>query len=236
VTGAWSRLRDVGLRLRGGGEPRLRRQRIGLRRFLAAGLAAGAAAVALQTLAPGPPALAPVVVAARDVGAGHRLTADDLRVAGWAAPTRPTAALAAVSGAVGRVTAGPLDHGSPVTESNLLGPGLLTGQPAGLLAVPVRLADPAATVLVRRGDRVDVIAAASGVPIVTEAVVLAQVSGAADAGDGWGGIGGSSAGLSGSSEPSSGGAVVVLGVPVEQVSELARAQAAGALAIAVHTV
>lgn len=233
MTGAWSRLRDFGLRLRGGGGPRLRRQRVGLRRFLAAGLAAGATAVALQLLAPGPPAMAPVVVAARDVGAGHRLTAADLRVAGWAASTRPTTALADVSSAMGRVTAGPLDRGSAVTESNLLGPGLLTGQPAGLLAVPVRLAEPAAAVLVRRGDRVDVVAAASGSPVVTEAVVLAQVAGASDGGDGWGGIGGSSGGSSGAS---SGGAVVVLGVPAEQVSELARAQAGGALAIAVHPV
>jgi pilus assembly protein CpaB len=229
VTGAWRALREIGVRWRGVREPRLRRKRIGLRRFLAAGLAAGAAAVALQVLAPAPPDLVPVVVATHDVGAGHQLTADDLRVAGWAAPMRPGAALADVASAMGRVTAGPLERDSAVTEGNLLGPGLLTGQPAGLLAVPVRLAEPVAAALVRRGDRVDVIAA-SGSPVVTSAVVLARLPSQPDTGAGWGGLGDGSAGSFGAS----GGAVVILGVPVEQASELARAQAAGALAIAVR--
>ena len=217
MSGARGRLQDVVLRLRGPRPPRLRRRPIGLRRLLSAGLAAGATAVALHLLAPAPPDQVPVLVAAHDVGAGRQLTADDLRVARWAAPTRPGAALTDASAALGRVTAGPLGRGRPVTESDLLGPGLLTGQPADLVAVPVRLAEPAAGTLLRRGDRVDVIAAASGSPVVSAAVVLARPAGLQES---WTG--------------SSDGAVVVLGVPLEQAAELARAQAAGALAVAVR--
>jgi Flp pilus assembly protein CpaB len=235
VTTLPDRLRDVASRLGRDRTPHLRRQRIGLRRFLAAGLAAAAASLALPVLAPPAPVLEPVVVAARAIAAGHELTAEDLRVIGWAGPVRPASALGEISAATGRTTAGPLEPGSVVTESQLLGPGLLTGQPADLLAVPVRLADPAAALLVRRGDRVDVIASARGVPVVSAAIVLARVAGGSDAQDGWGGLGGAAAGgAAGGAAGLSGGAVVVLGVGPTEAGELARAQAEGALAVAVH--
>jgi pilus assembly protein CpaB len=232
VTALPDRLRNVAGRLGRDRTPHLRRPRIGLRRFLAAGCAAAAAALALPVLAPPPPVLVPVVVAARPIAAGHRLTAEDLRVIGWAGPVRPASALGRISAATGRTAAGPLEPGSVVTESQLLGPGLLTGQPADLLAVPVRLADPAAALLVRRGDRVDILGAARGAPVVSAVVVLARVAGGSDDQEGWGGLGSPSGAAAGG--PISGGAVVVLGVGAGQAGELARAQAEGALAVAVH--
>jgi pilus assembly protein CpaB len=236
VTSLLGRLLDLGRRLGSERPPHLRRHRIGLRRFLAAGAAAAAAAVALPVLAPPAPQLLPVVVATRAVGAGHELTAADVRVTGAVAPGRPGGALVELSAAIGGVTAGPLEPGSVLTESALLGPGLLAGQPPDLLAVPVRLAEPAAAELVRRGDRVDVIAAARGSSVVTAAVVLARLPAGSPA-DGWGGLGSPSG--AGSADPSgssgsSGGAVIVLAVGADQAAELARAQTEGALAVAVR--
>jgi Flp pilus assembly protein CpaB len=221
---------------------------------------AAAAAVGLRILAPAPPRLVPVVVATHDIAAGHRLAAGDVRVAGWLPGTGPRRAVAQAAGAVGRVSAGPLAAGSAVTEADLLGPGLLTGQPPGLLAVPVRVAESAAAGLVRRGDRVDVIAVAgsggaagagasggsggsgASLAVVTGVVVLADPAGGETGGDSdglsgsfsgsfSGGLSGGAGGLGGSALD---GTVVVVGVPLGDAERLASAQATGRLSLALH--
>jgi Flp pilus assembly protein CpaB len=204
----------------------LRRQRPGLRRLLSAGLACVAAAVTLHGLAPAPPAQKPVLVAARDVPAGHELGPDDLAVSGWRPGSAPSGRLAGPGTALGRVTSGPVQRGSPVTEADLLGPGVLTGQAPDLLAVAVRVTDPAVLRLVRRGDRVDVLAAATSSAVVSAAVVLAEPPPdlAADAPSGLG---------SGAGVEQAGGSVV-LGVRLWDAERLAHAEAVGALTLAVH--
>jgi hypothetical protein len=104
----------------------------------------------------------------------------------------------------------------------------------GLLAVPVRLTGPTPSGLVEAGDRVDVLSAASGSAVATDAVVLAaDLRAGADAGsgalDGFGGSSGGGAGWSGSAGP-----VLVLGVGLDAAERLTRAQAAGPLGVAVH--
>jgi Flp pilus assembly protein CpaB len=88
----------------------------------------------------------------------------------------PDGALREVTATEGRVLAGALRRGEPVTDARLVAPGILDGYP-GTVAVPVRLADPAAVMLLRTGDRVDLIAAApdgAGARIVVaDAPVLA---------------------------------------------------------------
>ncbi len=191
-----------------------------------------AAAVALQAAAPPPARTTPVMVAAHDLAAGRQVRDGDLRVTGWRPGTEPSDATADPAALVGRTLSGPVRRGGVVGPAELLGPGLLTGQAPDLLAVPVRLADAAGAGLARRGDRVDVIAAASASTVVSSAVVLADPPAAAgeDAGGVALGAGGSGSGAG----SSYGGSVVILGVRLAEAEQLARAQSAGALSLALH--
>ncbi|MGN6330074.1 MAG: Flp pilus assembly protein CpaB [Motilibacteraceae bacterium] len=128
------------------------------RRLAAALLLAAAAAVVVGALAPAPPPTRPVVVAAHDLPAGRRLTADDLAVRDLPPPARPAGAVPDVPAALGRTVAAGVRRGEPLTDARLVGPGLLAGAPAGQVAAPVRVADAAEAALVRPGDVVDVLA------------------------------------------------------------------------------
>jgi Flp pilus assembly protein CpaB len=137
----------------------------------------------------------PVVVVARDLPAGHRLTRGDLVVARWPAALRPPDAPAAPNSVLGRRLAGPLGAREIPTSSRLLGDGLTTGLGQGMVAAAVGLDDPHATDLVRPGDRVDLLgtprpvdlatdqptAPASVATVATRALVLAVLPRSADA-------------------------------------------------------
>lgn len=58
---------------------------------------------------------------------------------------------------VGRTLAAAVVEGQPLTGPSVLGPDLLSGQPAGTTAVTIRVADPAALTHVRPGQHVDLI-------------------------------------------------------------------------------
>jgi pilus assembly protein CpaB len=218
----------------------LRRQHPGLRRLLSAGLAALATAVALTRLAPAPPQLVPVAVAARDIAAGHRLGPGDLVLAGWRPGTAPPDRIRSPDAAVGRVTSGPVPRGSPVTGAALLGPGVLAGQPPDLLAVAVPLTDAGLAPSLRRGDRVDVLATTShsSSPVVTAAVVLADATGTVSADSPYAGAGPAGAVASGGDNgaPAAIGSAgtVVVGVRLWEAERLAQAEAVGALTLALH--
>ncbi len=133
------------------------------RGLLAAGLAAGAVATALPVLAPDPAAGTAVLAAARDLAAGAAVRAEDLAVVHLPPDLVPAGALVPGADVVGRLAAGPVRAREPLTDVRLVGPGLLAAVGGdGMVAVPVRLADPAAAALLRPGDRVDVLAAPTG--------------------------------------------------------------------------
>jgi pilus assembly protein CpaB len=132
------------------------------RRLLSAGLLAGAMAVALQVLAPPPPATVPVLVAARDLAAGAALTRADLRVAHRPPASLPAGALTSQAAATGRPVSSAVRRGEVLTDVRLVGAGALRGLGPGLVAAPVRVAEPGTAALVRPGDTVDVLAAAAG--------------------------------------------------------------------------
>jgi Flp pilus assembly protein CpaB len=132
------------------------------RRLLSAGLLAGAMAVALQVLAPPPPATVPVLVAARDLAAGAALTRADLRVAHRPPSSLPAGALTAPDEATGRPVSSAVRRGEVLTDVRLVGADALRGLGARLVAAPVRVAEPGTAALVRPGDTVDVLAAAAG--------------------------------------------------------------------------
>lgn len=124
------------------------------RALLAAGLTAAAVAAGLSALSPSPAPVAGVLVAARDLPSGARLDGADLRRSDVPRQLVPAGALTDPTEAAGRVLSGAVRAGEPLTDARLLGRAV----PAGQVAVPVRLAEPALPLLVEPGDAVDVLA------------------------------------------------------------------------------
>ena len=151
-----------------------RRAVLARRRLLAALCAAAATATALDVVAPRGPDLVTVLVAARDVAAGAALTADDLRAAALPHELAPDGALRPGARVIGRAVSGPVRRGEPLTDVRLVGASLLAHAGPGVVAVPVRLADPDAAALARSGDRVDVLAAPLDGGSAVVAVVAAR--------------------------------------------------------------
>jgi pilus assembly protein CpaB len=146
--------------------PRLRRPRSPVhtaRRVAAVLLAAAALFLVLRPAgAPAtarPPTAVPVAVAAADLPAGVTVSARDVAVARLPPEAVPRGVVPDAGPLVGRVLAGGVRAGEPLTDARLVGPGLTALLPADLVAAPVRLADLAVAALVRTGDRVDVLAA-----------------------------------------------------------------------------
>lgn len=159
------------------------------RALLAAGLVAGAVATALPQLAPPAPPGREVLAAARDLPAGTVLAAADLVRVALPAALAPAGALDAETALVGRLVAGPVRRGEALTDVRLLGAGLLAETGPGLVATPVRLADPAGAALLSAGDRVDVLAApadgaAASAPVVAAGVTVLAVPAEVEAVDG----------------------------------------------------
>jgi pilus assembly protein CpaB len=131
------------------------------RRLLAAGLAAGAVALALSALSPAPPTLVRVVAATHDLRGGTTVSSRDIKTLRIPPGAVPAQTVRDPAGAVGRVLVSPVRSGEPLTDVRLLGPSLLGTLGAGWVAAPVRVADAAAVQLLHTGDLVDVVSAAS---------------------------------------------------------------------------
>ena len=140
-----------------------RRARL-IRRWLAAGLLlAGALLLLHPGSARGAPTT-PTVVAAHDLPSGTALRAQDVRLAELPDSARPAGALSSVDGVGGRLLAGAVRTGEPLTDVRLATALPGSGDP-GSATVPVRLADAAVAELLEPGRRVDVVAAPEpGVP------------------------------------------------------------------------
>lgn len=160
------------------------------RRTLAALFAAAAAALALGAARHHPRGV-PVLVAAHDLRAGAVLRRGDVALRSFPAGTVPSGAL---HRAEGRVLAGPVRRGEPLTDAHVASGDLGLAASGGLgraasgdlggaasggvgrpadpsaVAVPVRLADAAVARLLRPGDRVDVLAARPDTPVPARTV------------------------------------------------------------------
>jgi Flp pilus assembly protein CpaB len=195
-----------------------------------------------NALAPSAAATTQVVVAARDLAAGEALDAGDLRVVDWPAHLAPPVAdvVDALDAFSGRVPATAIQAGEAVTDARLLGPGLLTGQPAGTVAVPLRLADPAAAAVVAVGDRVDVIAGSAADPafgdagpptadvVAYDVLVIAVPARGGDASSGGFGA------LTGGAADTDAAGMLVVAAERSDAVRLAGAQAGQALSVAVR--
>lgn len=148
-------------------------RRVALLRRVAAAALAGIALVLAAMPAAGTDGV-PVWVAARDLDAGTTLTASDVRVASYPHALAPAGG--SPGDLVGRVVAGPLRAGEPLTDLRVAGPALIARVAGpGAAAVPVRLADPAVASVLHPGDRVDVVtlgADGRGAVLAGDAAVL----------------------------------------------------------------
>lgn len=130
-----------------------RRTRL-IRRWLAAGLLVLGG---LLLADPGSARGAPTVLAAHDLSSGAMLRAGDVRLADLPDEARPSGVLSTLDAVDGRLLAGAVRAGEPLTDVRLA-TSPAPGDP-GTATVPVRLADAAVSELLRPGQRVDVVAA-----------------------------------------------------------------------------
>jgi len=176
-------------------------RRARLRRGLAAALVGLAGWMVADAFLPHPaPEGVPVLVSVRELPAGHRVGASDLRVERWPEQIRPASALQEPGAAVDATLASGLGAGEAVTPSRLRGSGLLSGLPAGMVAAHVPLTDPGAAALAHAGDHVDLISSPSGTVLGQDVTVLAVDAPEGDA----------SPGLVGGGDTSRPGVVVAL--------------------------
>ncbi|GAA2906792.1 SAF domain-containing protein [Streptosporangium fragile] len=184
-------------------------------RLIATAVAILAMGCALLALRPDTASVT-VLAAARDLSGGVLGTAD-LEPVELRPGTVPDGALRPGAQVAGKILAGPVRRGEPLTDVRLLGPSLLAAHGPETVATPVRVADPEAARLLSPGDVVNVLAAPAtwdgSVPARTVAqnvTVLATPGG----------------------EPER-GALVVLATTSAQAIELASAQAGGRLSITI---
>lgn len=197
---------------------RVRRTVLVRRRSLAAVLAGLAVVTGVRAASMPPVETTPVLVAASDLAGGSRLGSEDLTTVELPVDAVPAGALPDAEVVEGRTLAAPVRSGEPLTDVRLVAPGLLDGYP-GLVAAPVRVADPAAVRLLGVGDRVDLVAASpdgAGATVVAEGAAVVAVPGH-DPGDGL-----------------VGGALLVVAVPPNEALALAEAAVRAVLSVVLN--
>lgn len=156
------------------------------RRLLAAALAALAAVLAIR--GDPEPGRAEVVVAARDLPPGHRLTGDDLGRVVRPEESLPAGAIREAAAVLGGTLGTAVRAGEVLTDLRVVGPRLAVAATGTAEAriVAIRPADAAVADVLRAGDRVDVIAAADDDqaragppprPLATDAAVVLVTTG-----------------------------------------------------------
>jgi pilus assembly protein CpaB len=134
---------------------------VAVRRRAATALLTGLAVLcAVSAVRPAAPPSVVVLAAARDLAPGVALALPDLARVALPAAAVPTGALRPGAAVLGRLVAGPVRRGEPLTDVRLLGPPLVAAVAGGAdaVAVPVRFADAGAVALLHPGDRIDVLA------------------------------------------------------------------------------
>ncbi|MDR7082277.1 Flp pilus assembly protein CpaB [Arthrobacter ginsengisoli] len=111
----------------------------------------------MQELTPAPADTVPASAAARDLPAGKTLAPDDLTVLSVPRGLVPGGSYGSTYSLSGKQLAVALRKGQLLSDSQLLGPGLLAGSPQGSAAVPLRMADPASIQLLSPGQLVNVV-------------------------------------------------------------------------------
>lgn len=127
------------------------------RRLAVALLLCVAAGITVQQLTPDPAYTVSAFAAAQDLPAGKTLSQEDLTVLSIPRSLVPAGSYGSSDAVHGRQLAVALRKGQLLSDSQLLGPGLLAGSPPGSAAVPLRMADPASIQLLSPGQLVNVV-------------------------------------------------------------------------------
>ena len=131
------------------------------RRLLASLAAAAAVYFSLTALSPGPPGMTTILAAAHDLPGGAPVTSDDLVSTALPKQAVPAGTFRTRTPLEGRILAGPVRAGEPLTDARLVAPGLVRQLPVDTVAYPVRIDDADVVSLLRTGDHVDLVAAGS---------------------------------------------------------------------------
>lgn len=188
------------------------------RRFVTAALLGLATVTGLDALRPATPPTAGVWVAAHDLTGGQALRSADLRIEQLPRQDVPAGTFRPGESLVGRLLSTPARTGEPITNVRLVSGDLLTAMGAtGDVAVPIHVADAAATAAVTTAGAVIDVLAATGATGEQPAHLVAS-------------------GLRVLSVPSrgqshDGGAVLVVAANPRQADTLAGAAASGTLSI-----
>jgi pilus assembly protein CpaB len=219
---------------------RLRRLLARRRRAIAALLAGVAVACVLMAIRQ--PQGTAVLVAARDLSGG-RLSAADVMTVRLPPGTVPDGAFSTGAPVTGRVLAGPMRRGEPLTDARLLGQGLLTLREPGMVAVPVRIGDADAARLLSPGDVIDVLAAFEASFEDVTALGDGTTAGSKDQGGSDSASGATQAvtvarGVRVMTNPpgetANDGALLVVATSPTEAAQLAQAQAHARLSVAIH--
>ncbi|MFJ5698308.1 RcpC/CpaB family pilus assembly protein [Arthrobacter sp. NPDC093139] len=127
------------------------------RRLAVALLLCAAAGVTVHQLTPAPAHTSPALAAARDIPAGATLGGSDVAAVNVPPHMLSTGTLTNAAQLSGKQLAAPLRKGQLLSDTQLVGPGLLIGSPPGSAAVPLRMADPSSIQLVSPGMLIDVV-------------------------------------------------------------------------------
>lgn len=153
------------------------------RRWFAALFAAIAVLAGLNAFSSAQSDGAPVIVAARGISAGSRVTTDDLRLVTLPPSAVPAGAFTEIGQAVGRTVVVGVPERQVLTSSVLLG---AAGQVApGRVALPVTFGTAGAVSLLSVGSRIDVLgadAAGNGYGVVAADVRVAALPASEDPG------------------------------------------------------
>jgi Flp pilus assembly protein CpaB len=116
-----------------------------------------AAGITVQQLTPAPVSTVAAFAAARDLPSGEVLGPEDLTLLSVPRGLVPAGSYGGSDSVHGKQLAVALRQGQLLSDSQLLGPGLLAGSPPGTAAVPLRMADPASIQLLSPGQLVNVV-------------------------------------------------------------------------------
>lgn len=156
------------------------------RRKLAVVAAMGATAAGITAAAPPSPPTMAVVVAARQLPGGQRLSSADLSVRELPRAAAPDQAITDPSAVVGRTLVAPLSRGSAITRLSVIGDHPAVAD--GMVIAPVRISDAAVIGLLRVGDRVDIVAAdpesGSGARVIAHQVRVVTIPRSTSSGSG----------------------------------------------------
>ena len=145
------------------------------RRLLAALLLCLAAAVTVEALIPTGQTRVSVVAAAADLPVGKVLTASDLTTLSLPPEAVPSTSFYDPGAVVGEQLATPLLRDAVLAPTAFVGSGLLTGAPAGTVAVPVHPAEQSTVQLLSAGQYVDVVlSSGNGFEVPTTSTVIAR--------------------------------------------------------------